>query len=150
MKANINRDGSIEVQDGTPDEVFYLARLMSDNASPSIAPRRALPSDNSYVSEELAFRVLKRRALSQAQAKLLALLRQNAGNWTTAKDLQKATNYNPSQLAGLFGAFGKRVAGTDGYVEGTSFFEWEWDYEEDCYKYRLPRGVLDAVIRVNT
>jgi hypothetical protein len=148
MKANINSNGSIEVQDGTPEEIFALARLMADKL-PSASKPSAASASSADMSEEVAFKVLKRRPLSEAQAKLLAFLLQNEGAWTTAKDLQKATNYNASQLAGLFGAFGKRVSGTEGFVEGTSFFEWEWDYEVDCYKYRLPVDVLRAVARVD-
>jgi hypothetical protein len=149
MKANINPNGSIEVQDGTPEEVFALARLMADKSPVAVVKSASMPIETDDMPEEVAFRVLKRRPLSVAQAKLLATLLKNGDAWTTAKDLQKATKYNPSQLAGLFGAFGKRVTGTDGYEDGMSFFEWEWDYEADCYKYRLPDDVLKAVARVD-
>jgi hypothetical protein len=149
MKANINPNGSIEIQDGTPEEVFALSLLMADKSPFSSSKPSATATDSIVMSEDVAFRVLKRRPLSEAQAKLLALLLRNGSAWSTAKELQKATKYNPSQLAGLFGAFGKRVTGTEGFIEGTSFFEWEWDYEVDCYKYRLPADVLKAVARVD-
>jgi hypothetical protein len=102
---------------------------MADKPPLAVAKSASIPIETDDMPEEVAFRVLKRRPLSVAQARLLATLLKNGKAWTTAKDLQNATKYNPSQLAGLFGAFGKRVTGTDGYEDGMSFFEWEWDYE---------------------
>lgn len=144
MKAKI---GNVEVE-GTPDEIAELLRRMPLASFP-VAPARDQPSSagRHYVSEEVAFRVLKRRPLSGEQKTVLSSLKANYPAWTLAKDLQKATGYNRNQLAGLFGAFGKRVASTDGYVEHTWFFDAEWNYDADCYQYRLPPGVKTAVER---
>jgi hypothetical protein len=154
MRAKI---GDIEIE-GTPDEIGAMIRSLELapfgkllNKRDFLQPTRhmAPASGDSFVSEEVAFKAIKRRPLSPNQAIILALLLRKNGDWATAIELRQETKYNASQLAGLFGAFGKRVAGTDGYVDGTSFFDWEWDYEADCYKYRLPNGVLEAVARVN-
>ncbi|MDP9056321.1 MAG: hypothetical protein M3N34_03155 [Pseudomonadota bacterium] len=145
MKAKI---GGIDVE-GTPEEILTFSRMIENAATPpAVPPLNKAAGDERFVSEEVAFKVIKRRPLSPGQSTVLALLLRNSGTWTTAKDLQKATKYEPSQLAGLLGAFGKRVSSTDGYVEGTAFFEVEWDYEKDCHKYRLPSGPLAAVERV--
>ena len=99
------------------------------------------------VSEDVAFRMLKRRPLSDHQRALFKTLRQNYPDWTSAQNLQKATEYNPNQLAGLLGALGKRVSSTDGYVRGSLLLEYRWDYDDDCYYYRLPETVKSAVER---
>jgi hypothetical protein len=154
MKAKL---GEIEFE-GTPEEIAAMIRSLELGWTGKVLNKRdflqpipqiAPASDNEFVSEEVAFKAIKRRPLSSNQAILLACLLKKKGDWAPAIELQQALQYSPSQLSGLFGAFGKRVSGTDGYIDGTSFFELEWDYEIDCYKYRLPSGVLKAVTRVN-
>ena len=143
MKAKI---GSIEV-DGTPEEIAALIRELPMGMSIATQPHSSAVPERKFVSEEVAFKVLKRRPLSIEQSAALSLMRKNHPNWTLAFDLQKATNYAPNQLAGLLGALGKRVGSTEGYVKNTAFLDQEWDYEKDCYRYRLPEGVLAAVKR---
>lgn len=140
MKA---RFGSVEVE-GPPHEIAALIRDMQGDGGAVASPKRG---GKAFVSEDVAFKVLKRRALSPGQTAMLKLLRRNHPSWTTAHDLQKATQYDANQLAGLLGAFGKRVAATEGYAQGTWFLDQEWDYEQDCNKYRLPETVLAAVGR---
>ena len=149
MEANVKAkiDG-IEVE-GTPDELARFARMMQfEFAGTAILSHANVGSEaTKFVDEEFAFRVLKRRSLSNEQKAFLSLLHTKSPSWVSALDLQEATKYRPNQLSGLLGAFGKRVASTEGYREGASFFEVEWDYDEDCYKYRLPEGSLAAVKR---
>lgn len=142
MKARI---GTVEVE-GTPEEIGALLRSFNDSPPTGGIPTPSSAGDT-FVSEEIAFRALKRRQLSPEQKIMLSLLKANNPAWTTAKELQKAMGYSPSQFAGLMGAFGKRIGSTDGYVDYTSFFEQEWDYEQDCNRYRLPAGPLAAVRR---
>jgi len=143
MRAKI---GSVEIE-GTAEEISAVLRslpLGTLDHSPLI---ESAAKSGKFVPEELAFRVLKRRPLSSEQRPLLSLLARNHPSWTSAFELQKATKYKPSQLAGLLGAFGKRVTATNGYLAGMWFFDQEWDYEQDCNRYRLPEGVLNAVRR---
>jgi hypothetical protein len=152
MKAKI---GSIQI-DGTPEEIADLIRKLEIspfNLGDMMTKRDFLqpqvdPDAGPFVSEEIAFRVLKRRSLSAEQLTMLALLCSAGEDWTSAKAIQKALNYKTSQFSGMLGAFGKRVASTPGYRDGTTFFDQEWDYEEDCFRYRLPEDVIDAVKRV--
>jgi hypothetical protein len=142
MKATMN---GVEIE-GTPEEVAALLRSMAPSGVGQSSDSHPTVPVN-QLTEDVAFRALKRRPLSDEQATLLSLLRRNHPNWTSAKDLQKATKYNPNQLAGLLGAFGKRVASTEGHRSGTYFFEVKWDYDKDCYIYRLPDPSLAAVVR---
>ena len=144
MKAKI---GNIEVE-GTPDEIATLLSRMPLAAYPVTQdPAQTPRSGRTFVSEEVAFRALKRRPLSDQQGAVLTKLKASYPDWTSAKDLQKVTDYTRNQLAGLFGAFGKRVAATDGYVSDSWFFDTEWSYDKGCYQYRFPPAVYSAVQR---
>ena len=146
MKARIN---GIDVE-GTLDEIASLLRQFGSAVAsngPAVAGADVPSGRQSSMDEDFAFRVLKRRPLSREQTLVLSLLRRNHPSWTTAFDLQKATKYNPNQLAGLLGAFGKRVAATEGHQKGQYFFEVVWDYDLDCYTYRLVEAARSAVIR---
>jgi hypothetical protein len=150
MKAKI---GDLEV-DGTPDEIAKLVNALEQgplSAWRSLAGRNLLKpkeaSSGPFVSQEIAFRVIKRRPLSQEQSKMLSILRKAGDEWVSAKALQASLGYSSSQLAGMLGAFGKRLSGTDGYIEGTWFFDQDWDYASSCYQYRLPDSVRSAVVK---
>lgn len=143
MKAKI---GSVEVE-GTAGEIAELLQRINVDSPGARSPEPPSTAGRHYVSEEVAFRALKRLSLSIPQGVVLAKLKANYPAWTLAKDLETATGYNRNQLAGLFGAFGKRLAGTDGYLRDTWLFDVEWNYDADCYQYRLPPTVLSAVER---
>ncbi len=78
---------------------------------------------------------------------MLKTIKMNQPRWTSAIELQKATGYSPAQLAGLLGAFGRRVTGTPGYRQGSWWFEQEWSYDQGCNRYRFPESVSMAVTR---
>ena len=149
MKAKI---GHIEIEGG-PDEIALLIRSLGnikilqsvEDSEPELETESTITDDGQFVSTKVAKRALKRRRLSAAQRALLGELRDNFPEWTSALRLQKVTKYNPNQLGGLLGAIGKRVAGTDGYVPGSGFLDWVWDSAENCYLYRLPSSVYEAV-----
>lgn len=134
----------IEVE-GTPEEIAQLKALLEATEK---SPKTSSTSGaKRFVPAELMFRMIKRRSISNPQRNLLIALRDNHPNWTSAKELQKATGYNANQLAGLLGAFGKRVAATDGFEEGMTLFDYDWSYDEDCYLYRLDEDTLQGVLR---
>jgi hypothetical protein len=62
-----------------------------------------------------------------------------------APDLAESVNYTRQQLAGLLGAFGRRVANTPGFTNGDSFFRIECDPEGQCYRYGMPDSVREAM-----
>lgn len=144
MKAKI---GSIEVE-GTPQELSQLFWSMGIQDIRKAAATSVPEVDGKGVmSEDVAFRMLKRRSLSDSQRAIFSLLRKRHPAWTSAKELQKAANYSANQLAGLLGALGKRASATEGYVPGSALLEYRWDYDDDCYYYRLPEEVKSAVVR---
>jgi hypothetical protein len=133
------------VVEGTTKEIADLIRELNDEQVSDFAA--AADDDSRWVSEDLAFRVLKRRALSPEQRAVLGKMKANHPAWTTFNELLEATGYSTSQLSGLLGAFGKRVYSTEGYEDDTYFFDQEWDYENDANRYRLPDSAYRAVIR---
>ena len=143
MKAKI---GTVEVE-GTPQEISQLFWSMGLQNFGKPAGAASNGGDRSFVSQDVAFRMLKRRPLSDGQRAVFALLRKNHPDWTSAAELQRAAKYNPNQLAGLLGALGKRVSSTDGYESGSVLLDYRWDYDDDCYYYRLPDDVKAAVER---
>jgi hypothetical protein len=143
MKAKI---GAVEVE-GTPQEISQLLWSMGVHDVSKLTAKSTAAEEKRFVSQDVAFRMLKRRPLSDSQRALFSMLRANHPNWTSAKALQKTTKYNPNQLAGLLGALGKRVSSTDGYVGGSVLLDYRWDYDDDCYQYRLPDDVKAAVER---
>ena len=84
MRAKI---GDLEV-DGTPDEIANLVKALERGPLSSLralvgrdvrTPRKAKPEP--FVSEEIAFRVLKRRPLSKEQSAMLSILRKAGDEW---------------------------------------------------------------------
>lgn len=141
MRATIN---GIEVE-GTATEIAALLQALA--AKPEQTNHASSRDQKAHDTEDFAFRVLKRRPLSTEQKQMLSLLHRNHPEWTLATQLHKATKYSPNQFAGLLGAFGKRTASTEGFEGGLSLIDSDWDYENDCYKYRLTACALAAVKR---
>ena len=66
-------------------------------------------------------------------------------DWLSQATLRDAAGYEPSQYAGLMGAFGRRMANTEGNDSEAEFFEWEWDDDEGTWNCRLPDTVREAL-----
>ena len=59
--------------------------------------------------------------------------------------LHGIADYEPAQFAGLMGAFGRRVANTEGYDSDLLFFESRWNDNEETWDYRVPDTVREAL-----
>lgn len=137
------------VVEGTPEEVAAFLAAMKGKHHPHASSQKAADAvdRHPYLNEDTAFRALKRRPLSPEQKIFLSKLALEYPNWTLASDLQQITNYSKAQFSGLLGAFGKRVASTEGFESGTWFYDGKWNYESDCYQYRLPEHLVEVVNR---
>ena len=151
----------IVILEGTVEEVSQVLKLIPE-LSPSKVftereetqaetplPEKDQVDTNKSVSIEFAALVLTRRpALSNRLKKALtALARQHPG-WLSATELQQVTNYQPAQLNGMLGAFGRRISRTDGHETGAQFYEYQWNEELDCWMYRLQENALEALEQV--
>lgn len=101
--------------------------------------------ERQFVSVEVARRVLSRRSLSREQRAVLKLIYHAHPNTVAASELQSKIKYSKPEFAGFMGAFGRRLARTKGYVDGTWFFDNNWDDDEMCNLYRLPESVREAM-----
>ena len=66
-------------------------------------------------------------------------------NWLSQEEMCDASGYLGSQYSGLMGAFGRRLANTDGYDSEAHFFEYQWDEDSEGWVYRLPDPVREAL-----
>lgn len=143
------------VFEGTPEELSQVAKTLQTSAplaevtassSEELAPEEvsAKGEEVEGVTVKFARRVLRRRELSEP---LKAVFRRlyEANDWVGIEELGDACGYSRQQFAGLMGAFGRRIANTEGYDRESAFFYWEWDDETGAWKYRLPDTVREAL-----
>lgn len=135
----IQLDSSSFVSGGAPEEPLAssIAEDM-DAAADANEPRK-------FVTTEFAHHVLTRRRLSEGLKTLFITLRDAYPDWVSRDELCVATDYTPHQLAGLMGAFGRRVSHTDRFDPDAWFFDMRWNEEARAWDYRLPDTVLEAL-----
>ena len=98
-----------------------------------------------FVTTRFARRALKRLKLSKPMKKVMRALYEAETEWLPLATLQEVASYTPAQFAGLMGAFGRRMANTEGYDSEADFFEYEWDEGKETWCYRLPETVRKAL-----
>ena len=142
----------VEVE-GSPEEVMSVSRLFGGSSgptgsevSPPQSPGLSVPV-NGVVSEDRVLKVLKRRELQPNIKKLLKALQQAGHKGMTSGEIADKLNLKTTQLAGVFGAFGRRVVTTPGWPAGVKILETSRD-EKGRRRYHLPtvlRGALDKL-----
>jgi predicted transcriptional regulator with HTH domain len=147
----------IEIE-GTPDEIAkFVTSIRSVRlgylARPSVEGEGEAPSPDEDdaevgITEQFAYRTLRRLPLSKFQKDLLISLKDAHPGWKLSSELQEALNCSPTQLGGIFGGLGRRVTATKGYKTGYGLWEWKWDDDEGEYAYRLPDGTMKALAKV--
>ena len=114
-----------------------------ENTSSSVAKTAEGPTK--FVTVDFARRVLTRRRLSDPFKALIRALTEAHPNRVLSAALYDATGYTVPQFTGLMGAFGRRVAHTEGFEKGTDFFDYKWNEEANQWEYRFPETVREAV-----
>ena len=66
-------------------------------------------------------------------------------NLVPSEELQKVAGYTGSQLAGLFGAFARRLAYTEGFQAGDWFWRYEYDHTANAWSYGLYDESREAI-----
>lgn len=143
--------------DGTPEEFAKVAHLLPGAIiSVPTEHRPAEPdrgsgnggANSSQVTPSLVLRVLSRRRLKSNIRNVLKVLWKAGPKGLTTTEIAKAAGISRESLAGVFGAFGRRVANTPGWPEGVSFAEAaQGDDDQAEWHYWLPdvvRNVLDS------
>ena len=142
------------VFEGTPEEISAVARSMLPATTGDIAlslevqdEARAQSSERptKFVTVDFARRVLGRRpVLSKPFKRVLGALNDAYPDWMLLRELHSAADYTAAQFAGLMGAFGRRMAHTEGHDKDADFFETRWNDDEEAWEYRLPATVYEA------
>jgi hypothetical protein len=147
----------VTIVEGTPQEIAEvfpdLNMRQTTVTTPPVAVATPRISDatehdeQQYVTVEVARSVLNRRPLSKEQLLLLRELYNAHPGTVSGVDLQAKLGYSRPQFTGLMGAMGRRFTHTEGFVEGTWFFQQEWDYKAATNRYGLPETVREAMRR---
>jgi len=141
--------------EGTAEEVGRVVQAMQSNSTAGAKPSLARPITDDEetwpsVTEEFVRRVLTRRRLSDpVKAMLRALSQADPEDYVPVADLYEATGYSSAQFAGLMGAFGRRIAHTEGYDENAVFFEYEETEDGRAWGLRLTEPVREVLRQEN-
>ena len=146
----------LTIVEGTPDEIRQAFPGLADIGGVIIPQKQTADAGaheeqsgseplGKFVSRAVARDVLRRRALSAEQRKILSILYKAHPKRVLGTTLQERLGYRRPQFTGLMGAFGNRLTHTEGYVPNTAFFDQEWDYEHNSFSYTLPKSVREAL-----
>ena len=131
--------------EGTAEEISAVMQNLPLMTAEPIALTAEPAENRTFVTVEFARRMLTRLDLSEAQHRVLQALYAAYPTYVVIQTLQAATGYTPRQFSGLMGAFGNRMAQTEGYQQGSLFFDYRWNGEAQQWEYRLPESVHEAV-----
>jgi len=144
----------IEIE-GTPEEIAtFLAALKPHTPNPTQPlglPNSDEPTEarQEGITEQFAYRALRRLPLSPAQKSLLQALKKAHPDWVRSSELQAVLNCSPTSLGGVFGGLGRRISATKGHIVGFNLWDWKWDDDEGEWAYRLPDAVFSALGRAD-
>jgi hypothetical protein len=140
---------------GTAEEYKQVAHLFGEPLSNSaVVPKAeiAAPSDSSQKTESveeaeitlgLLERALTRIPLSAQQSAVLsAVVKASPGSINT-KELAKATGMTRQQIAGVWGALGRRFANTQGWPRGRWPIVDRWDAGKLLWTYEATPILCD-------
>jgi hypothetical protein len=139
--------------EGEPDDVIKVSRAYAGSeqivtqtaTSEHVAPSTLAGAVNgSVITPELVLRVLTRRELSDPIRKELKLLAKAGQKGLTTSELAKAIGIDRGQLAGVNGAFGRRIQNTDGWPSGIGIIE-KYRDENHVKRLRVPDVVRAAL-----
>jgi hypothetical protein len=145
------------ILEGTPAELADVVKFMdlkvdvavikSDEirTTNAVPPMRMDEAPEKFVTTEFARKLLNRRPVSDAMQAVLRSLLSSGSSWTSSAALYKSSNYNVAQFSGLMGAWGRRMANTEGYDDEAYFFDFRWNDEESAWDYRLPTHLIKVV-----
>jgi len=142
--------------DGTPEELARAKPDLIDLASTSAtsgqkgpAIEMAAPKGPSVVDTQLIARVFNRRPLSDSVKKVFEVLLRADPEGLSTTEIAKAVGISRQELAGVFGAFGRRTASTPGWPKDESFVGFTRKYNDhegrEEWRYWLPPAVRQVL-----
>lgn len=97
-------------------------------------PVQSVDTSTNTLNKQIVMRVLTRRPLSPNLRKVLKALLKADTNGLSTKEIAKTVGINRQELAGVFGAFGRRMANTPGWPDGVSIVGYAQEYNDDAGK----------------
>jgi len=143
--------------EGTTEEIATLFPHLSQKSNPVEAVAGVegrtlqveLPTteadEDSPVSTEFARKVLSRLPLAKQQRDMLRAIYAAHPDRISSAELVRKIGYRHQQFVGLMGAFGRRIGNTEGHIDGSWFFDVEWDQATGSNYYKLPETVREAL-----
>lgn len=143
--------------EGTPEEISHVVKTMQPmtavlvkpedvpNRITPIATSRSAEDADKFVTVEFARKVLSRREMSEPLKILFRTLYAAGADFVSSAELYERTGYGVAQFSGLMGAFGRRMANTNGFDQAAHFFDFRRINGENAWEYRLPDTVREAL-----
>jgi hypothetical protein len=135
---------------GTPAEYKEIAHLFAEN--PVVEDQKASVPEVSEAAESAAEvspdvieRALTRIPLSKNQAAVLRAVVEVTPGWITTVELAERTKRTRQELSGVWGALGRRAAGTKGWPKGGQAVEADWDHDNRLWRYRAVPALCQLV-----
>jgi hypothetical protein len=136
--------GSLSEFAAVKNDLFAGGGRIVVSSSPVVPEPEQNAADG--LSEQLIVRVLTRRALSPHLRKVLKALLKAGPDGLTTREIAEAVGISRARLAGVFGAFGRRMAHTPGWPEDQSIVNYEREYNDDTSKQEW-RYWLKSIVR---
>jgi hypothetical protein len=144
--------------EGTPEEYVKTFGALRGTSNGSVTPLAEtspalaeVPGNNEEsnekveVSPEFLLRALTRISLSTNQRKVLELVSKASKPGLTSEEIAHKVGLTRAQLAGVWGALGRRLANTRGYPEGGTSIDWKWDPDIRQYRYWALQVLRDVM-----
>lgn len=129
---------------GSPISVSAVDRLREAH-DPLSEDVSAADGDISQLTEGVLREALTRRPLSQSQKNAIQAILAAGDEGIVSSDLAQAMELNRSQVAGVMGALGRRIANTRGWPQGAFLFDTWWDEALGQWRYRHFPMVREAL-----
>jgi len=143
----------LAVFEGTPEEIKKVWEGM--NTKTEISEAISVSGNGTteeeeideFASVEFCRAVLGRRSLPATQQKMYRAAYAAYPEALTYEDLKEELDYTPSQMAGFWGAHGRRVSHTEDRENQGEMFDW---VDNDCFKLseNLKRAIeLEGLVK---
>jgi hypothetical protein len=135
---------------GTPAEYREIAHLFAENpvieGQKALAPDVPSPVESApEVSSEVIELALTRIPLSKNQVAVLRAVVEVSPGWISTVELAQRTGLTRQELSGVWGALGRRAAGTKGWPKGGQAVESDWDRDNRLWRYRAVPALCQLV-----
>jgi hypothetical protein len=139
--------------EGSPEEFSKVSHMFAGAAAASVGSSKVpagqveaeADAPKGEITTQIALRVLRRRPLSLSMRKVLKTLVSAPPGGLTTSEIAEAVGISRPELAGVFGAFGRRAANTEGWPVRVDFLEYSRDSDDARWRYWLPPAFYEVL-----